>query len=104
MMGTNVKKVARKIIERAGFVVHRAPANRFDSTATARRQVSHNGYRPRVVIDCGANRAQWFGIARGFALFDLASLSSRLRDQRLWLGDAIVIRRGSPLVEDVCRE
>jgi hypothetical protein len=42
--------------------------------------------------------------ARGFALFDFASLSSRLRDQRLWLGDAVFIQAGSALVTDISRE
>lgn len=245
-----MKRLARRIIERAGYVVHRAPAHRFDAMETALRQMQQCGYRPRVVIDCGANRAQWFGTAssvfidsefhlveaqgecwpaldsaaarrgrtqvhrtavtapgvtsvrmhrggdeistgafvmtgaepfaadvsapattldelfatqvqpsdrtllkldiegheiealrgavrlldrvevvlsevrffdvngsgrpvfgdvmafleaRGFALFDFASLSSRLRDQRLWLGDAVFIRRGSPLGEDIGR-
>lgn len=246
-----MKRLARKIVERAGYVVHRAPAHRFDAMETALRQMQQSGYRPRVVIDCGANRAQWFGIAssvfidsqfhlveaqsecwpsldsaaarrgrtqvhrtavtapgatsvrmhrggdeistgafvmtgaepfavdvtapattldelfathvqpadrtllkldiegheiealrgavrlldhvevvlsevrffdvngsgrpvfgdvmafleaRGFALFDFASLSGRLRDQRLWLGDAVFVRRGSPLGEDIRRE
>ena len=36
--------------------------------------------------------------ARGFMLFDFASLHARLSDRRLWLGDAVFIRRGSPLV------
>lgn len=250
-MSASMKVMARRFIERAGYVVHRAPAHRFDAMEAALRQLHQSGYRPRVVIDCGANRAQWFGIAssvfadsefhlieaqrecwpaldtaaarrgrtqvhrtavtapgatsvrmhrggdeistgafvmtgaepydvdvnapattldalfasrmqpgdrallkldiegheihalsgaasllhhvevvvsevqffdvngsgrpvfgdvmafleaRGFALFDFASLSSRLRDQRLWLGDAVFIRRGSPLEEDIRRE
>jgi hypothetical protein len=36
--------------------------------------------------------------ARGFMPFDFASLDARLSDRRLWLGDAVFIRRGSPLV------
>ena len=39
--------------------------------------------------------------ARGFALFDVASLGGRPRDQRLRVGDAIFIRRRSPLGQDV---
>ena len=58
-----MKGLARKIIERAGYVVHRAPAHRFDAMEAALRQLHQAGYRPRIVIDCGANRAQWFGIA-----------------------------------------
>lgn len=38
---------------------------------------------------------------RGFALFDFASLDARPRDQRLRIGDAIVIRRGGQLAGDV---
>jgi hypothetical protein len=30
---------------------------------TVLRQMQQNGYEPQVVIDCGANRGQWFGIA-----------------------------------------
>jgi FkbM family methyltransferase len=246
-----MKELARRIVERAGYVVHRAPAHRFDAMDAALRQLHRSGYRPRVTIDCGANRGQWFGIASsvfaesefhlieaqsecwpaldlaaarrgrtqvhrtavtapgatsvrmhrgggeistgafvmtsaepfdidvhapattldallathtqpgdrallkldiegheiealrgagallqrtevvvsevrffdvnasgrpvfgevmaflgacGFALFDFASLSSRLRDQRLWLGDAVFVKRGSPLEEDIRRE
>lgn len=246
-----MKQLARRIIERAGYVVHRAPAHRFDAMDAALRQLLRSGYRPRVVIDGGANCGQWFGIAssvfpdsqfhlieaqsecwpaldraaagrgrtqihrtavtapgvtsvrmhrggdgistgafvmtsteplpvdvtapattldalladrvqpadrallkldiegheiealrgatglldrvevivsevrffdvngsgrpvfadvmafldaRGFALFDFASLSSRLRDQRLWLGDAVFVSRRSPLREDIGRE
>lgn len=245
-----MKALVRRLVERAGYVVHRAPAHRFDAMETLLRQLRQNGYRPGVVVDCGANRGQWFGIAssvfadsafhlveaqrecwpalddaaarrgrtrvhrtavtapgvtrvrmhrggdqistgafvmtpsepynadvdasattldalfadvveqgdrallkldiegheiealrgatallarvevivcevrffdvngsgrplfgdvmaflaeRGFALFDFASLSSRLRDQRLWLGDAVFIRRGSPLGADLSR-
>lgn len=39
--------------------------------------------------------------ARGFELFDFACLAGRGRDQRLQQGDALFVRRGSPLLEDV---
>ena len=58
-----MKQLARRIIERAGYVVHRAPAHRFDAMDAALRQLLRSGYRPRVVIDGGANCGQWFGIA-----------------------------------------
>jgi FkbM family methyltransferase len=58
-----MKQLARKIIERAGYVVHRAPAHRFDAMDEALRQLHRSGYRPRLVIDCGANRGQWFDLA-----------------------------------------
>jgi len=38
--------------------------------------------------------------ARGFELYDFACLSPRPRDQRLRMGDAVFVRRGSPLLED----
>ena len=41
---------------------------------------------------------------QGFALFDFASLGGRPRDRRLWIGDAVFLRRGSPLAEDVWSE
>jgi FkbM family methyltransferase len=36
----------------------------------------------------------------GFELYDFACLSARPRDQRLRMGDAVFIRRGSPLLAD----
>ena len=38
--------------------------------------------------------------ARGFALYDIACLSARPRDQRLRLGDVVFVRRDSPLIAD----
>jgi FkbM family methyltransferase len=58
-----MKAWIRNLIERSGYVVHRAPAHRFDAMETALRELQGNGYRPRVVIDAGANRGQWFGLA-----------------------------------------
>lgn len=55
--------IVRRMVERAGFVVHRWPASRYQAMDDALRLLHRSGYRPRVVIDCGANRAQWFGIA-----------------------------------------
>jgi FkbM family methyltransferase len=59
----SLKNAARRMVERAGFVVHRWPGNRFQAMDDALRLLHRSGYRPRVVIDCGANCAQWFGIA-----------------------------------------
>jgi FkbM family methyltransferase len=53
----------RTLIERSGYVIHRAPAHRFDAMDAALRGLQANGYHPRVVIDGGANRGQWFGLA-----------------------------------------
>jgi FkbM family methyltransferase len=57
------KAIGRKLLERAGFVIHRAPANRFDAMESSLRQLRRSGYQPRVVIDGGANHGQWFGLA-----------------------------------------
>ena len=57
------KALGKKLLERAGFVIHRVPANRFEAMETTLRQLRTGGYRPRVVIDGGSNRGQWFGIA-----------------------------------------
>ena len=38
--------------------------------------------------------------ARGFDLYDFAALAPRPRDNRLRMGDAIFVRRGTPLLED----
>jgi FkbM family methyltransferase len=58
-----MKAWLRTLIERAGYVIHRAPAHRFDAMETALGELQRNGYRPRVVIDGGANCGQWFGLA-----------------------------------------
>jgi FkbM family methyltransferase len=63
MVPMSVKDVARQIAKRAGFVVHRWPGNRFQAMDDALRLLYRGGYRPGVVIDCGANCAQWFGVA-----------------------------------------
>ena len=59
----SLKSAARRMVERAGFTVHRWPGNRFQAMDDALRLLHRGGFRPRVVIDCGANCAQWFGIA-----------------------------------------
>ena len=60
---SSFKTLARTVLERSGYVVHRAPSHRFDAMETVLRQMQKNGYDPRVVIDCGANRGQWFALA-----------------------------------------
>ena len=57
------KNAGRATLRRAGFVVHRWPGNRFDATEDALRLLHRSGFRPRVVIDCGANCGQWFEVA-----------------------------------------
>lgn len=38
--------------------------------------------------------------ARGFDLYDFAALAPRPRDNRLRMGDAVFVRRGTPLLDD----
>jgi len=57
------KDAGRATLRRAGFVVHRWPGNRFDAMEDALRLLHRSGFRPRIVIDCGANCGQWFGVA-----------------------------------------
>jgi FkbM family methyltransferase len=47
---------------RAGLVVHRWPANRFDAMGDALTLLRRADYRPATVIDCGANRGQFAGL------------------------------------------
>ena len=57
------KDAGRATLRRAGFVVHRWPGNRFDAMEDALRLLHRSGFRPRIVIDCGANCGQWFDVA-----------------------------------------
>lgn len=52
------------------------------------------GYEPRIVDLIS------FLDARGFELYDIASLSGRTRDNRLRQGDFLFVRKDSPLLED----
>ncbi len=64
----------RRLAARAGFSVHRWPANRFDATADALTLLQRAGYAPTRIIDAGANVGQFATIAaRVFpeASFDL---------------------------------
>jgi FkbM family methyltransferase len=59
----SLKDVARHMVRRAGYVIQRWPGNRFDAMDAALEMLAARGYAPRIVIDGGANRGQWFGIA-----------------------------------------
>lgn len=48
----------------AGYTVHRWPAGRFDGMRDALVLLRSAGYRPRVIIDVGANRGEWTRLAR----------------------------------------
>jgi FkbM family methyltransferase len=56
-------QIVRDALRRAGYVVHRWPINRFEGMDAALALLVRRDYRPRVVIDGGANRGQWFGAA-----------------------------------------
>ena len=47
------------LLARVGYVIHRWPNNRFDGMADSLELLRRARYRPRVVIDCGANVGQW---------------------------------------------
>ena len=88
-----MKQLVRRLIERAGYVVHRAPAHRFDAMEAVLRQLQHNGYRPRVVIDCGANRGQWFGTAS--SVFSDSQFHLVEAQRECWpVLEAAAVRRG----------
>jgi FkbM family methyltransferase len=58
-----LKDVGRRLARRAGYVVHRWPPNRFEAMDAALEMLVRRGYAPRVIIDGGANRGQWFATA-----------------------------------------
>lgn len=88
-----MKQLLRRIVERAGYVVHRAPAHRFDAMAAVLAQLRRGGYVPRVVIDCGANRGQWFGLAA--AVFPDSEFHLIEAQRECWPGlEAAAARRG----------
>jgi len=92
-----VKRFLRWIVERAGYVVHRAPSHRFDAMETALKQMHQGGYRPRVVIDCGANTGQWFGIAA--SIFTESEFHLIEAQSECWPAlDDVAAKRGRTLV------
>jgi FkbM family methyltransferase len=59
----SLKEFARDALKRAGYVVQRWPPNRFEAMDAALEMLAARSYTPRIVIDGGANRGQWFGVA-----------------------------------------
>ena len=60
-----MKTIARRLLAGAGLHVTRSPLrNRFDATSDALGLMRDGGYRPRVVIDAGANVGAWTAAAR----------------------------------------
>jgi FkbM family methyltransferase len=56
------RDTVHRVAARAGLVVHRWPANRFDAMGDALTLLWRAGYRPATVIDCGANCGQFAGL------------------------------------------
>jgi FkbM family methyltransferase len=64
-MMKGAKNVLREFIRRTGFRVTRdRPANRFDALCDALSLLRGQGYRPRVIIDGGANFGTWTEMVR----------------------------------------
>jgi FkbM family methyltransferase len=56
------RDTAHRLAARAGLIVHRWPANRFDAMGDALTLLRQADYRPATVIDCGANCGQFAGL------------------------------------------
>jgi FkbM family methyltransferase len=53
----------QRALARAGFALHRWPANRFDAMGDTLAMLRSRGYVPRLVIDVGANVGDWTDLA-----------------------------------------
>ena len=59
------RDLLRRLAARAGYRVTRLPPNRFDAMGVVLQRLRDVGFRPRVVIDAGANVGGWTMMARG---------------------------------------
>jgi FkbM family methyltransferase len=66
------KRLLSGALGRVGYRVARVPGNRFDAMVETLAQLARRGYRPRLIIDGGANFGQWATRAR--AAFPEAAL------------------------------
>ena len=57
-------KLVQRWLQRFGIWVSRAPANRFEIIADVLVSMRERGFAPKVVVDGGANRGQFFALAR----------------------------------------
>lgn len=57
-------KLAKRVLRRFGLRISRMPANRFEAATDVLLAMRERGFSPRVVVDGGANRGQFFGRAR----------------------------------------
>jgi FkbM family methyltransferase len=96
----SAKDLGKKLLERAGLVVRRAPGNRFEAMEASLQQLRVGGFRPRVVIDCGANQGQWFGLAS--SVFPESAFHLVEPQQECWAAlDEAAARRGRTNVHRV---
>ncbi len=57
-------KLVQRSLQRLGIWVSRAPANRFAIIGDVLLSMRERGFTPNVVVDGGANRGQFFALAR----------------------------------------
>src|SRR5215212_9588806 len=60
----HMREAGKRMVRRAGFVIHRWPGTRFDAMEDALQLLRRAGFQPDVVLDIGANHGQWAGKAR----------------------------------------
>lgn len=58
-----LRVAVNRLLAGTGYAVRRLPDHRFDALDEVLERLGANGYRPRRVIDAGANRGQWAGRA-----------------------------------------
>ena len=59
------RDLVTRLAGRAGLVVHRWPANRFDAAGDSLTLLRQAGYQPATIIDCGANEGQFAHLVTG---------------------------------------
>lgn len=66
MSSDRIKLLLKGASKRLGYRLTRwRPSNRFQAMEDTLETLRGRGYMPRTVIDGGANKGQWFGLARG---------------------------------------
>src|SRR5947209_3544653 len=53
----------KRLVSKLGWSVHRWPPNAFDGMWDQLKILSRMGFRPDLIIDCGANIGQWTNTA-----------------------------------------
>lgn len=60
---TRWRDAVNRVLAGAGLTLKRLPVHRFDALDEVLGQLAANGYRPKRVLDAGANLGQWAGRA-----------------------------------------